>query len=405
MTNQFSIEYISGLLARPSTISGEDRVSVDAFLHAYPYFVPLRYVAAIEKYRDQPFSPEMLTNIQPYLGNWIRFCDVVTAAGQAPEVSVHPIQDATNEDVLLPVQPEPEVDEPELVAKEEETEPVPTQETSVQPEPQQEEPIASMPQDNEVTPQAQETTPPVVGVSEEFLRMIREEVPEPQAEKEIPAGSELSGNFEDKIAPEELPVAEAQPLSAAVSEEKVHIQVIPANVDSSAAAAPVSVTPEDEADLISPIYTQDYYLQQGERISEDIPAVISDLVDDLDDEDRSLMVVMSFSEWLLHFKSTKQKKEEEKKDQRALRTMWQKEKLAAAMEEENEEIPENVFEMAVNSIAKEDGLASESLADIYIKQGKYEKAIDMYRKLSLRNPQKNAYFALKIEEVLKEKQS
>ena len=100
-----------------------------------------------------------------------------------------------------------------------------------------------------------------------------------------------------------------------------------------------------------------------------------------------------------------QKQEEEKKDQKALKTMWQKEKLAAAIEEENEEIPENVFEMAVNSITKEDGLASESLADIYIKQGKYDKAIDMFKKLSLRNPQKNAYFARKIEEVLKDKQS
>jgi len=75
------------------------------------------------------------------------------------------------------------------------------------------------------------------------------------------------------------------------------------------------------------------------------------------------------------------------------------------MEEENEEIPENVFEMAVNSITKEDGLASESLADIYIKQGRYDQAIEMYRKLSLRNPKKNAYFARRIEEVLKEKQS
>ena len=106
-----------------------------------------------------------------------------------------------------------------------------------------------------------------------------------------------------------------------------------------------------------------------------------------------------------YFKNTSRKQEEEKKDQKALKTMWQKEKLAAAIEEENEEIPENVFEMAVNSIAKEDGLASEALADIYIKQGKYDKAIDMFKKLSLRNPQKNAYFARKIEEVLKDKQS
>jgi tetratricopeptide (TPR) repeat protein len=163
----------------------------------------------------------------------------------------------------------------------------------------------------------------------------------------------------------------------------------------------------NEKPLISPVYTDDYFLAQGERVSVDMPDEIASLIPEETDEDaaKSLMVMMSFSEWLLHFKSTAEKQKEENKDQKALKTMWQKEKLAAAIEEENEEIPENVFEMAVNSIAKEDGLASESLAEIYIKQGKYDKAIEMYRKLSLRNPQKNAYFARKIEEILKEKQS
>lgn len=115
------------------------------------------------------------------------------------------------------------------------------------------------------------------------------------------------------------------------------------------------------------------------------------------------MVVMSFSEWLMHFKTKGEREKAEAEDQKALKTMWQKEKLAAALEEENEEIPENVFEMAVNSITKEDDLVSESLAEILVKQGKFEKAIDMYKKLSLRNPQKNAYFARKIEQINKEK--
>ena len=114
-----------------------------------------------------------------------------------------------------------------------------------------------------------------------------------------------------------------------------------------------------------------------------------------------LMVMMSFTEWLLHFKSASEKQKEEAEGQKAVKTMWQMEKLAAALEEENEEIPENVFEMAVNSITREEGLASESLAEIYIKQQKFEKAVEMYRKLSLRNPQKNAYFAQKIEDILK----
>lgn len=163
----------------------------------------------------------------------------------------------------------------------------------------------------------------------------------------------------------------------------------------------------DAEPQIEPAYTPEYFSLQGIEVSEEIPVEIFEITaPEVEEKDaQSLMVVMSFSEWLLHFKNTSEKSKEEKKDQKALKTMWQKEKLAAAMEEENEEIPENVFEMAVNSISREDDLASESLADIYIKQGKHDKAMDMYRKLSLRNPKKSAYFARKIEEILKDKQS
>ena len=171
-----------------------------------------------------------------------------------------------------------------------------------------------------------------------------------------------------------------------------------------------NITTDTGDRLILPVYTEDYFRHQGIQVSNDLPA---DIIEEInppastatEEEDKSLMVMMSFSEWLLHFKTRTQKEKEERDDQKALKTMWQKEKLAAALEEENEEIPENVFEMAVNSITKEEGLVSEALADVYEKQGKHEKAIDMYRKLSLRNPQKNAYFARKIENILKEKDS
>lgn len=169
---------------------------------------------------------------------------------------------------------------------------------------------------------------------------------------------------------------------------------------------PITEKKQEEEVLIQPVYTEDYFRHQGVHVPDEIPAEIEQSNKELSEDEKaqSLMVMMSFSEWLTYFKKNKEKEQEEKEDQKALKTMWQKEKLAAALEEENDEIPENVFEMAVNSIAKEDDLASESLADIYIKQGKYDKAIDMYNKLSLRNPQKKAYFARKIEAVLKEKQ-
>jgi tetratricopeptide (TPR) repeat protein len=141
------------------------------------------------------------------------------------------------------------------------------------------------------------------------------------------------------------------------------------------------------------------------QVSNDIPENLPGIESSPAEEAKGLMIMMSFTEWLNHFKSRKEKEAEEAQGQKAVKTMWQKEKLAAALEEENEEIPEKVFEMAVNSITNEDDLVSESLAEVHSMQGRHDKAIEMYRKLSLRNPQKKAYFARKIEVILKDKQS
>lgn len=148
----------------------------------------------------------------------------------------------------------------------------------------------------------------------------------------------------------------------------------------------------------------DYFSHQGIEISDDLPDFAAVTVAEETDEEKEkgLMVVMSFAEWLKHISSKNKKAKEEQADQKALKTLWQQQKLAAAIEEENEEIPEQVFEMAVNSIARKEELVSESLANVYAKQGKVEKAIEMYQKLSLLNPEKNTYFAAKIENLQKE---
>jgi shikimate kinase len=90
----------------------------------------------------------------------------------------------------------------------------------------------------------------------------------------------------------------------------------------------------------------------------------------------------------------------EEQEKRALKTAWQKEKLTAIIEEEQDEIPEMIFKQAMDSISMENALISESLAEILAKQGKTDKAIEMYKKLSLRNPEKNSYFADRIKDLL-----
>ncbi len=118
-------------------------------------------------------------------------------------------------------------------------------------------------------------------------------------------------------------------------------------------------------------------------------------------EDSAVLVVMSYTDWLKFLTKKSKNEKEEEASKSALRLLWQKEKLAQAIEEEADEIPEEVFEMAVNSISKSEELVSESLAEVYVRQDKKEKAIDMYKKLSLQYPEKNTYFALKIENLLK----
>ena len=47
----------------------------------------------------------------------------------------------------------------------------------------------------------------------------------------------------------------------------------------------------------------------------------------------------------------------------------------------------------------EDDLVTEELAEIYRQQGLNDEACAIYRKLSLRNPEKSVYFADRIEKI------
>ena len=156
-------------------------------------------------------------------------------------------------------------------------------------------------------------------------------------------------------------------------------------------------------ELVQPFYVDNYFRHQGINVPDAIPAELDKIaIADEEPDEKSLMVMMGFDEWLLFLKKKNEAKKSDEEDKAIVRSIWQREKLAAAMGEEDDNIPEAVFEMAINSIDREDIMVSEPLAEIHIKQGRLDKAIEIYRKLSLQNPEKKTYFAAKINHLNKE---
>lgn len=65
-------------------------------------------------------------------------------------------------------------------------------------------------------------------------------------------------------------------------------------------------------------------------------------------------------------------------------------------------LPNETFvneDISLDSVAEPEELATELLAEIYIKQRYFDKAIEVYKKLSLKFPEKSGYFATQIEKI------
>jgi hypothetical protein len=62
---------------------------------------------------------------------------------------------------------------------------------------------------------------------------------------------------------------------------------------------------------------------------------------------------------------------------------------------------ENRQDISKSSVQEKEDLASERLIQVYVGQGYYQKAIDAYKKLSLKYPEKSDYFAEQIKKLRK----
>ncbi|TCO07999.1 hypothetical protein [Natronoflexus pectinivorans] len=132
-----------------------------------------------------------------------------------------------------------------------------------------------------------------------------------------------------------------------------------------------------------------------------------------DNEQVSLDESRSFSEWLNVLrhqpvaKSEQHQEEvepEEKKDKKMalIDSFLQQGDRRRIKVSEGEQRKENPKDFSLKSLQESNDLMTETLANIYIHQKHFLKAIDIFKQLSLKYPEKNIYFARRIKELEEE---
>jgi hypothetical protein len=189
---------------------------------------------------------------------------------------------------------------------------------------------------------------------------------------------------QEMVAEEALPVAEdlvAAENGVAEAGEKLAVAD-----ETPESAEPIRIFPmtaaEETTELVfQPLYTDDYFAYKRLKNPEE--------ADTLNEQGAAEM--KSFTSWLRQMKDNFAGKSN--KD-------WYHQQLHRMYEEEEEpEVSETVEKMAMDSIVFNNDIVSETLAEIWVRQHQYDNAIKIYQKLSLLNPDKNAYFAQKIFEL------
>lgn len=146
----------------------------------------------------------------------------------------------------------------------------------------------------------------------------------------------------------------------------------PIHIPNLAEAAQVlekQVEDEDLDKLISnePYHTVDYFASQGIKPS-------------LDDnpQDKLGRQVKRFTEWIKHMKQIGSED---------------------ALQQMNDPVLESTIQNIANTSNSSREIVTETMAEVLVKQGKIDKAIQLYIKLSFLNPDKSAFFASKIQQL------
>ncbi len=120
-----------------------------------------------------------------------------------------------------------------------------------------------------------------------------------------------------------------------------------------------------EAMLFEPMHMVDYFASQGIKLTEEVQTA-----------DKLGKQLKSFTEWLKTMK-----------------------KVHVENEAENPAKTDTTVQILAENSNTETEVLTESMAEVFARQGKMAKASEVYQKLSLLNPAKSTYFAAKLENL------
>ncbi len=134
-------------------------------------------------------------------------------------------------------------------------------------------------------------------------------------------------------------------------------------------------------------------LEKNKKIKtkEDLPSTKSDSTKLVEFNKNELH---SFSEWLKHSIPSVKKKQHDTFS--AIDRFIELNPKLSPLKERQENV-----DIAMNSITENQDLITETLAKIYVEQKKYDKAIQAFKILSLKYPEKNSFFANQINAIKK----
>ncbi len=220
---------------------------------------------------------------------------------------------------------------------------------------------------------------------EEILSLAESVAAEPPEEisDKVPAsfpnntGGESSGSPEEAFKNEPGPAEHPGSSSAVPDDEPVVKEEIVLQEDLHATDPSIMMSgktsPEPSPDTgdnlpvipFEPLYTVDYFASQGIRLTNE------------EGSDKLSRKLRSFTEWLKTMKRIHPEKLEQEMD--------------------------GVKSAAIQHIAEHsnelEDVVTEAMAEVYARQGLRAKAIEVYQKLSLLNPNKRAYFAARISKL------